>query len=165
MLEDAPPPPTVPSLVDRVARTRPTIAAGGRAAALGVALLLALAPVLTIVGARVLEQRAAAQTARLEARAEAGGAIRAARETLRGTMVRPSLGGTLDHLARALPADATLRSAARDASGALTVDVETLDPDRLRAALRRDPGTAGLRDSGQQRGEGGMVVTLVEATR
>lgn len=157
------------SLIDRALRIRPAIGGGSRAAGAGVALLLMLAPVATITGARLMADRAATRAAALEARAQpamaAGERAERARDLLRGAIARPGVGVTLDGLARALPPEATLVSATRDPTGALTIEVAAIDPDRLRAALRRDPATAGLRDAGQQRGAGGMTVTLVEQPR
>ena len=128
--------------------------------------LLTLAPLLTIGGAAVAERRTRAQIDGLAHEVEpkllAGGQANTARARLRTLLATPTLGTTLDGLARALPSDAALASAERAADGRLRVEVAAPDPDRLRAALRRDPATSRLRDTGQQRGEGAMVVTLEE---
>ncbi|MEI9851845.1 MAG: hypothetical protein WDN24_14570 [Sphingomonas sp.] len=77
-------------------------------------------------------------------------------------MRRPTIGATLDALARALPPEASLIRAGRDAQGLLTVEVAAPDPDQLRAAIRRDPLLAALRDTGQRQQEATMIVTMRE---
>ncbi|HWK35526.1 MAG TPA: hypothetical protein VNR91_04620, partial [Sphingomonas sp.] len=84
----------------------------------------------------------------------------AARATLAPLLARPTLGATLEGMARILPAESHLVRAERGADGRLAIDVAAPDPDRLRAVLRRDPVTQGLRDTGQRRGDGAMIVTL-----
>lgn len=149
------PPPA--SLIDRVAvRLR----GGDWRVGAAIAGLLALVPLAVIAIATLLaigtEDRTAART-----RTEAVALARIAEaQRLRTVLRRPTVGATLEALARALPAEARLRRVARNADGALVVEVATADPDRLRAALRREPLTAGLRDVGQQGGPGGLLVTL-----
>lgn len=126
-----------------------------------VAALIAAGPLLTIAGAEWLRARALAETARLEAAhapALAAAAKAAeARAVLRGTLAGPALGATLDTLAAALPSDDRLAAAAADGTGTLRLEIATVDPDRLRAALRRTR-LGGLRETGQARGEGVLLV-------
>lgn len=169
--EDASPPPP-PSLAERVARAgRARIAAapaGDWRVGLGVALLLAAGPLLTIGGAAVLRADARAEARRLDAtaapRAAAARASAEARAALAPVLARPSIGQTLEALARALPEEARLARAERTAQGALEVDIAAPDPDAVRAALRRDPALAGLRDVTQRRGEGAMIATFRSGT-
>lgn len=149
------PPPT--SLIERVAvRLR----GGDWRVGAAVTGLLALVPLAVIAVATLMaigiEDRIAART-----RTEAVALARIAEaERLKAVIARPPVGATLEALARALPAEARLRRVARGVDGALIVEVATADPDRLRAALRREPLTARLRDVGQQGGPGGLIVTL-----
>lgn len=152
------------SLFARIAHWRVHGRDGGVRVAMAVALLLALGPILTIAGAYATARGIRAETAALAR--EAAPKLAAAREAedarteLRALLATPTLGATLDGLARALPVEATATSAERRADGTLTVEVATADPDRLRAALRRDSATAGLRDAGQRRGDSAMLVML-----
>lgn len=172
--EPAPP----PSLAQRLAAfaKRAPIAAGtpraekwpeGSIAAL-VALLIAAGPLLTIAGAKLLaaqERGAAAQLAAEAApRIEAARAAEAARSQIDSVLRRMTLGATLEALARTLPADATLVRAARSIEGVLEIDVAAADPDRLRAALRRAPAFARLRNTGQREADGRMIVTFAGTT-
>lgn len=146
-------------------RAKATVAPTGRPwAPILLATLLALAPLLTIAGAAVAERRTRAQIAGLQREAEpilrAAEDVQAGRSRLRTLIGRPTLGRTLDALARALPSEATLVRTERRQDGALRIEVAAPDPDRLRAALRRDAATASLRDAGQRRGEGVMIVTF-----
>lgn len=135
------------------------------AAALGA--LIAAGPLLTILGANTLAasaQRAAARTeAALAPRLAAAGAREEARRVLAAAVRQPTLGATLDALARALPADASLVRAERTAQGALELDIATPDPDALRAAIRRAPDFARLRDASQRRADAAMIVSMREA--
>jgi hypothetical protein len=149
------------SLLGRLAEVR--LVGGDWRIAAALAALIAVGPGATFVGARLLAERVRSDTIALE-RASAPRlamvrAQEAARAELRPLLTQPGLVATLNSLARALPDDARLNSAARADSG-LRVEVLVSDPDRLRGALRRDPATAMLRDAGQQRSEGGMSVTL-----
>ena len=160
-----PPPPAADrreSLLGRIARVR--VAGGSWWPAVALAVLIAGGPGVTIVAAALLADRVRSETFALE-REEAPrlAAVRvqeAARAELRPLLARPGMITMLDGLARALPQDASVASASADAGGALRVEVLAPDPDRLRAALRRDPATAGLRNTGQRRGDGGMLVAL-----
>jgi hypothetical protein len=170
----APPPPSLAARVAAAvdARRRGTgggpSAAGDWRVAAGVALLLAAAPLLTIAGATLLAERErdAAMALRMQgAPASTARAARAqARAALAPLLARPGAAATLDALARVLPADARLQRVLRADDGILEFDVATPDPDRLRAALRRAPALAGLRDTGQRQGDGALIVAFrVEA--
>lgn len=126
------------------------------------ALLLAAGPALTWAGATLAEHRIRVQTAALASQAEprlartrGDAATRAAWAPL---LDRPGVGALLERLAAALPADDRLASVSDD--GTLEVAVLSADPDALRAALRRDPLLAQLRETGQQRGDAAIRVTL-----
>lgn len=158
------------SQIGRAARTRASTIAtpagiGWRAEA-GVAALLVSAPLLTIGGAWWIERQVRNDTAEIARSAAPRLAVArdraAALATLTGLLARPSFGATIETLARTLPADVTLTKATW-VEGRLRIEVAAPDPDRLRIALRRDPVTAGLRDAGQSRGDGGMIVVLEEA--
>lgn len=126
------------------------------------AVLLALVPG-AVIGAATLDRLATEDRIAARTRRESVALARVAeQERLAAVLNRATLGGTLEELARALPADAALRRVTREADGTLGIEVATLDPDRLRAALRRRPVTAGLRDVGQQGGPAGLIVTLEE---
>ena len=133
-------------------------------AAATVAILLALVPLATIAGAKLLTRHENTQIAQLRSdlapRLAAEQAARTARNEIGPAIARPPLGTALEALSRALPADASLSRAERTAQGALEFDVTTTDPDKLRAAIRRVPELAGLRDSGQRQSDGAMIVSL-----
>lgn len=152
------------SLFARIAHWRVHGRDGGARVAAAVALLIALAPLLTIAGAyataRSIRAEAAAIAREAEPRLAATREAEAGRTALRKLLATPTLGATLDGLARTLPPESTVTSAERRADATLAVEVATADPDRLRTALRRDPATVGLRDAGQQRGESAMLVML-----
>lgn len=155
------------SLADRLVRALRT--SGGRGewrAAAGVALLLALAPLLTQAAAWWSERRVVGEIAALSRTAApqlaAAREHAAARATLDALLARPTLGSTIEALARVLPAEASVARAGW-VDGRLAIEVAAPDPDRLRAALRRDPTTVGLRDAGQRQGDGAMLVALEEA--
>lgn len=156
-----------PSLTSRLADAL-TRGAGvqDRRSGIAVALLLAAAPAAVWVGAWWTERGVRRDIAAIEATAQPRLAVLKARDAARaeldGAIATPGVAATLDDLARALPADARLTRAARGSDHRLAIDVTAADPDRLRAALRRNPSTAGLRDAGQRRGEAGMTVTLEE---
>jgi hypothetical protein len=163
------PTPQTPSLAERVfARLRRSggdfPAGGGWRFGVALAVLLAAGPVATLVGARIAENRAlaagAALTRTAAPRLEEARAHMAARDTLAPLLSRPTLGATLEGLARALPPENSLVRAERGEDGRLSIDVASPDPDPLRAALRREPVTQGLRDAGQRGGDGAMVVTF-----
>lgn len=167
-------PPPAPSLAGlmaarlaQVARRRTTAPSiprpSWRSAAL-LALLIAAGPLITWLAATLLASRnegAAAQLAARVAPVQAAQATRDdARRLLAVTLARPGPAQLLDQLAAVLPPDAHLARAERLANGALEIEVATSDPDALRAALRRSPALAGLRDVRQQEGEGRTLVLL-----
>ncbi|WP_230769273.1 hypothetical protein [Sphingomonas sp. Leaf4] len=174
--------PRTPSLFDRAvaaARRRPDAApvepapAPRRAVpfdrpALAVACAIVIAPLLTWGGATWLAASARADGRIAAARAAPAIAARDARSaalaTLTQTWSRQPLGATIEGIARALPPEASLVRAEADAAGRLSLDIVTPDPDRLIAALRRDPALARLRPTAQKRVDGRMQVTL-EALR
>ena len=63
-------------------------------------------------------------------------------------------------IAQALPPEAALLGASRNRDGLLEIEVRTPDPDKLRAALRRQPSLGGLRDAGQRQSDASMIVTF-----
>ncbi|MES2338866.1 MAG: hypothetical protein V4537_12290 [Pseudomonadota bacterium] len=162
------PPRVTPSLAARIAARLSAHGAGRDVrAGIAVALLLAAAPAAVWAGARWTEtgvrRDIAAVTATAKPRLDGLAARTAARAELDTLLAVPGVGGTLEALTRALPADASLARVARGPEGRLAIDVAAADPDRLRAALRRHPATAGLRDAGQRGGDGVMLVTLESA--
>jgi hypothetical protein len=136
--------------------------------AIAVALLIVAGPLLTIGGARILSERHRVATARIEAevapRIAANAAAAEARSQLSAILRRRTLGATVEALARALPADATLVHAERNAQGRLALEIATADPDRLRAALRRVPAFTRLRNTGQRQADAAMIVLLEGTT-
>lgn len=84
-------------------------------------------------------------------------AIERARPQVEAVMAVPSLTSLVARLSAALPADAGLGGMMLDEAGALTIEVETADPDRLRTALAGDPLLGSLRETGQTRTDGGTI--------
>ncbi len=157
--------PPAPSLAARLATALSASDTGhDRRAGIAVAVLLVAAPLAVWAGARWTESGVRGDIVATEATARPRLAVLAARTAARAEfeplLSTPGVAATLDGLATALPGDAGLARAGRGADRRLSVDVATADPDRLRAALRRSPTTAGLRDAGQRRVDGGMTVTL-----
>ena len=155
------------SLAGRIVRAlRTPDGGGGWRVGAAVAVLLALAPLLTLAGAWWSERQIRGEIAALSRSAAPQLTVArdrdAARATLGGLLARPTLGVTIEALARVLPTEANLAKAGW-ADGRLAIEAAAPDPDRLRAALRRDSVTAGLRDVGQRRGDGGMLVALEDA--
>lgn len=167
---DPEPAPLPPSLAQRLAAIGRGRLAGtakwpdGRLAAL-VAVLMAAGPMLTIGGAALLTGQQRAASARLEAEAapriDAARAVAEARGQMDAVLRRRTLAATIEALARALPADAALVRAGRNAQGALELEIATPDPDKLRSALRRAPAFARLRNTGQRQADTKMIVLLV----
>jgi len=166
-----PRPPAQLSLVQRLltAMRRGPVGVGPAAwsegrVAMAVAALIVAGPLLTIGGARVLADRQRATAARIEAevapRIAAAAAAAEARTQMDAVLRRQTLGATIETLARALPTDATLVRAERNIQGRLALEISTADPDRLRAALRRAPALARLRDTGQRQADAAMIVLL-----
>lgn len=160
------------SLTDRLlrrtvhaARARPTLAVADIRLALALAGLVALGPLLTIVGAHMLRAGAAADNRALANQVRTRDAPQAARAAaaavLRDATRQPALAATLDRLARALPDDARLVSAVRESDGRLVIEISASDPDLLRGALRRDSLLASLRESGQRRTQDARVVVTL----
>lgn len=137
-----------------------------RELAAAIAVLIALGPLATLAGAQVLAARERAEIlqlrAQIEPRLAAERAASQAYAELSAATRRPAFAATLEALARGLPADATLARVERTAKGALELDVLVADPDKLRAALRRDPALARLRDTSQRQADAMMVVSLRE---
>lgn len=169
---------TVPpeSLTDRVARRAAASVRGRRVLgwrlsatelrfAAALAALIALAPLLTITGGGALRARVEADRRNLaetlRVREAPQEARRAAAGQLRDAVRMPALAATLERVARAVPPDAQLASAARGADGRLTLEIAVRDPDELRGTIRRDPVLAALRETGQRRlPDARVVVTL-----
>lgn len=170
--EDVPPPgESLAAKLFRSARLRRRVPAEARTArqwrdAALLAGLIALGPVLTIAGARTLAARERAQAERLEAQLATRLARRAsveqARDLLSPVIGRATLSAALEALARGLPKDTSVVRAERGADGTLQLALRAPDPDALRAALRRVPGLARLREVGQQRSDAAMIVLLRE---
>ncbi|TKD53122.1 hypothetical protein [Sphingomonas baiyangensis] len=180
---DPAPEPSTPSLLDaaaaRLRRPRggekgkrpapagPAISVPPRRIGWLLALGLPLGPLLGAGVAMIDAERIDARTAELRNsgrdRLAADAVNRADRAAIASGV--PGFAATLDALARTLPDEARLRAVARDGDGRLFGTVATVDPDTLRAALRRDPLTARLRDSGQRQVEGAIEVTLGEPAR
>ncbi|WP_447724131.1 hypothetical protein [Sphingomonas koreensis] len=133
----------------------------------GLAALIALGPLLTIVGAGLLERRAQAESARLTAQAaprlKAEARERDARAALRGAVRDAGAAVWIDRLAVAIPGDARVARMAKAADGVIEIEITAPDPDLLRAALRRDPALAGFRETGQRRAGAMIAVTLRRA--
>lgn len=159
--------PRSPSLVARLADwSRSGEVGRSRGAGMAVAALLLMAPLATWAGAVWTSAGVRRDTAAIRVQAAprlaALAAQAGARRELERLLGQSGPATTLDTLARTLPRDAVLTRAGRGADGRLALQVLATDPDRLRAALRRTPVTARLRDTAQSGGAGGMVVTLEE---
>lgn len=144
--------------------TSRTASSRGRRFAAGIALLIAAGPLVSLAGADLLAKRVRAETAglgaRLAPRIAAERSAEQARAQMRATIGRPMLAATLDVVARALPADATVLRAERTRDGALELEIAGPDPDQLRPALRALPGIGSFRNIGQRRGEAAMIVSF-----
>jgi len=131
------------------------------------AALIALGPLLTIVGAGLIERNAQAETARLTAKAaprvKAEARERDARTALRAAARDAGAAVWMDRLAAAIPAEARVARIGKAADGTLEIEITAPDPDLLRAALRRDPALAGFRETGQRRAGAMIAVTLRRA--
>ncbi|MGN5374887.1 hypothetical protein [Sphingomonas hankookensis] len=136
-----------------------------RAAAL-LALSIVATPLVTLAGAALLTVRVRGEAAVLAERAAPIVADRNARQRARALLAsawhQPTLGTTIEAVARTLPPDAALLRAERGPAGAVSVELLAPDPDRVLAALRRDPVLAALRATAQARadGDGRMRITL-----
>jgi hypothetical protein len=166
------------SLVDRAVRrlsasapepgrTRAALPAIDWRFALALTALIALGPLLTVVGAGLLERDARADAARLRAQAapvtDAAKADRAARGLLRATVSEAPVALWLDRAARALPDEARISRMARSSEGRMEIDVIAPDPDPVRAAMRRDPAFTRFREAGQRRAGGAVLISYRQA--
>lgn len=135
--------------------------------AAGLAAVIALGPLATIVGAGMLERSAGAESVRLAAaaapRLKTEARASDARRALRQAARDPGVAVWLDRLAAAMPADARIARMSRAGDGAMEIEIAAPDPDLLRAALRRDPALAGFRETGQRRAGAMIAVTLRRA--
>ncbi|MGC6399408.1 hypothetical protein ACNI3Q_02380 [Sphingomonas sp. FW199] len=156
-------------VADRLKRGRR--AAGDRRAGflagpwlLPLAILILWIPLAIWGGARLLEQYAIAdrQAADRASRpAMLSRAVeRAEHRTMAALIARPGVAAMVEQLARVLPADDRIVSAAMAADGGLTIEIMSLDPARLRAALRTSPRTEALRTRAERREDGAIRVTL-----
>lgn len=132
--------------------------------AAGLAALIALGPLATIVGAGMLrastEREAEALSEQGRRRFEAEARDREARAMFRDTVRRPPVSVVLDRMARVVPRDARLTAISYADNGELRIEILALDPDPLRMALRRDPMFAKLRETEQRRAGAGTIVLL-----
>lgn len=140
-----------------------------RELAAAIAISIALGPLCTLAGAKWIAATDRREVQRL--RDELDPRLAAERESdeargqLARTAARPMMGVTLEALARGIPADSTIARVERSPQGFLEVDVSTPDPDRLRAAIRRDPALSRLRDTSQRQSDAMMIVTLRETSQ
>lgn len=127
------------------------------------ALLLAMGPAATLVGAKILAEREAAVVADLRRNAAPQLSrqrdLADARALLAPVVARPAA-LTIQAFAKALPADARLLRLEQYASGALEAEVVTSDPDQLRGAIRQEAALRRMRDASQRQADAGMIVTL-----
>lgn len=148
--------------VARAARKRPAIAARDLSLVAALAGIIALGPLITIVGANLLSARVEADNRAREAMLQTRRAPQAARReaatALHSAIRQPGLVATLERLAHVLPDDARLVMAARGSDGRLEVEIAANDPDLLRAALRRDPVLGAMRETGQRRTQDARVI-------
>lgn len=161
------------SLADRMAQrftARAPRPEGGRVdwrLAAGLTALIALGPLVTTMGAGMLERSAQAEanalTVQAAPRLKAEAQARDARTTLRGAVRDAGVAVWLDRLAAAIPADARVARMGKAADGAIEIEITAPDPDLLRAAMRRDPALAGFREIGQRRAGAMIAVTLRRA--
>jgi len=156
----------------RLPRWRPAWPGGfappSRPALAAAVLILATVPVTTAIaawGMAGLDGWRAARLAKRQAPAIAAYARVAAVERARGdveaVMAVPPLGALVARLRTVLPDEAGLGAMDLAETGELTVEIETPDPDRLRAAFAADPLFGSLRETGQAMTDGGTIrVTL-----
>ncbi|GAA0735038.1 hypothetical protein [Sphingomonas japonica] len=167
------PAPAPPSLFDRLGqlrRDRPRVSApAARGDWIKAALLFAVlvaGPLASIAINRITIARA--QDGAAEARARrtpaeiATARIRMGRAVLAAAFERPAPVVVLSRLAAVLPVDSRIARVGQR-QGALYAEIATSDPDRLRAALRRDVLLGVLRETGQRQGDGVIVVALAQA--
>lgn len=168
-----PPPDPMPSLAERVGAlisadskaVQPVVPGAGRRLGLMLAVVLPMGPVLTTGiaewWAADTRHAVAASTHSPKARAAAG------RQAERQALARlggRSVAGTLDRVARLIPADdqlVTLETTIdAEAGPRLRAEIATVDPDRLRAAMARESTVSRLRTESERRGDGVLIVTV-----
>lgn len=143
----------------------PTAASRPDRAGILLATAILATPLLTLAGATLTTAQLRHETRRSTERSAPAVAARAEQDRARALLAAawngPTLGATLEAIARSLPEDAALLRVERGA-GPLTIDLAAPDPDRAVAALRRDPAFGGLRAVAQSRaeGDGRMRITL-----
>jgi len=163
-----PPEPQADSLSHRLAAALAglRLPGGGRGAAVAFGLLLAAGPLLTLAGATLLARHEKRATLRLQEqvapRLQAEAAAREARAALANAAGRAAPGVVLELLAGTLPPEAKLTRVERTGDGGLELDVTGSDPDALRAAIRRAPEFAGMRNTSQRRTDAAMIVSMRE---
>lgn len=142
---------------------------GGWRIAAAFGALIAAGPLFTLLGANMLaehEKRATLQLQnQLAPRLQAADMARTARTALANAAGRVSPGEVLEVLAGVLPPEASLARIERTADGGLELDVTGGDPDALRAAVRRAPEFAGMRNTSQRRTDTTMIVSMREDAR
>lgn len=175
-MEAGPPDPELPpipanSLTQRLSAVLAgaRLPAGGWPLAAVFGVLLAAGPLLTIAGASLLADHERRATIRLQSdlapRLQAEAAAREARAALANAAGRPAPGEVLEVLAGVLPVEARLTRAERTRDGGLELDVAGSDPDALRAAVRRAPEFAGMRNTSQRHADAAMIVSMREDAR
>jgi len=165
------PPPAATSLSARLGGLLAGLSgpAGGWGMAAAFGALIAAGPLLTLAGANLLAQHEKRASIRLQndlaPRLATEAAARTARAALANAAGRPAPGEVLEVLAGVLPPEASLTRAERTADGGLEFDVSGGDPDGLRAAVRRAPEFAGMRNTSQRRTDAAMIVSMREDAR
>lgn len=158
--------PAAQSLSHRFAWAFAELPQGGWPVAAAFGALLAAGPLLTLAGAMLLTQHERRATFRLQdelaPRLAAQASARAARTALANAAGRAAPAQVLEILAGVLPADAVLARVERTRDGGLEVDVVGADPDALRAAIRRAPEFAAMRNTSQRRTDAAMILSLRE---
>lgn len=126
-----------------------------------IAVLIWAGPLAALLGAKLLEHAAeremGALHAQLAPRVAAQHQAEAARLRLGDALRGPRPSAVAEALARTMPAEAKVARIAREPGGAIDLEISAPDPDRLRAALRRAPEFARMRDTNQRAGDGEIV--------
>jgi len=152
--------PRAPSLAARVAALRP--GAGGARGWLAVAAPLVAAPLAATLGVTLLAGSTEREAASLARRLAARPAL-VTRAPVAAALGRETVSATMARLDTALPEGATLHALGRDADGVLEMEIDTADPEALRAALARDPALARLATAGETMvPDRGLRLRLVE---
>ena len=147
---------------------RPALKASERRPLLLAAVLVAIAPVLTLVGAELLIAQNEAAIARLEAelapKREAARLAREREQLRAGLATLPALplSTLLDDVAANLPQSAHLQSAQRQGRS-VTLEIEAADPDTVRDGFSAGEVTAKLREVDQSRSPTGQATIRYEA--